>query len=905
MREQIRVEYISRLTSSISKIGPGSMFERFGAKFLDHHLGMPLIHRGLNVQLNPVGHTIDSYDEAGLIGAEYSIDQSYFVGSMTKASGDLIHVLRKHPDARDIYLLSSQLAPTGAILEFTARVARWPGLHDRAVHLYDARRIAEIIIDELIPSERAIDDLTEQLPALTHIIDDNAATLAVPGLDPGHVARPEMIAQIDAVFAGGASVVTLSGIGGLGKTRVAMEYAAERRGEYDTCIWIDGTELQRVEEAKAIPMWRGGESRNVAALLKSRPCLLVVDDAAPNLDVAGFAGFCRPGSHVLITRRNLRAGDIELPMMSEAMARDLLDRDAHVPCPDDTFRLFMESVGAHPLSLALINRTVVSSELSWAEVASDVASIPELVDGDARLADLLLGRLEGILSTELEIFQWAGSGTVDLRFLTDVLGPIRTQKLRGFGLTTADRPGTIKLHDIVFASVVTKDWLTAGRSAELDHALEAFIKKLMNTEGLALRMLASTMKQKLVELSGERQRPAFMVALLEVWRPSETRPELLFDPISAVAALAEKEQHDCAVEVRAVLETIEGLYRFEKGRGIDNARAKLTERLPVFDELLALPGLTERSWVEILHHQAKALKNLGSRPEAQAIFEAVVGGPHPLPAARLQLVRLYGDSDLEKAFDQADAIFAEAENEGTVSSNIILATFKDLPAVLRERILDRHADLVEREIIAAAEAQADDTIPALAAAARHWSWSDRGRLMKIFDSISLPEPSVMDDRARAACGELLGLVATGPAGVDPEFQRLGLEYFEAVDTPTSFGLQQHGQLLVEMGRYPDAEAILKQISNPPPFTSYWLSRAQLGKGDIGSARTSIDTAIAELKDPRHQRFLSSFLVQKFEIRAAAGEADAREDLLQAHAICEDPRYRESIEKRIAEIGPLQ
>src|SRR5690606_10352509 len=146
-----------------------------------------------------------------------------------------------------------------------------------------------------------------------------------------------------------------------------------------------------------------------------------------------------------------------------------------------------------------------------------------------------------------------------------------------------------------------------------------------------------------------------------------------------------------------------------------------------FDGLLALPGLSERSKAEIMHHHAKALKILGQKPEAQKMFEAVVQGPDPLPAARLQLMRLYAFGDVEKAFEQADAIFVQAESVGTASSNIILATFKDLPAVLRERILDRHADLVEREIISGAEADADDTFPALAAAARHWAWNDRSR----------------------------------------------------------------------------------------------------------------------------------------------------------------------------------
>lgn len=47
MHEAQRVEHIERLITGIGLIGPGSIFERFGAKFLDHHLDANLVHRGL------------------------------------------------------------------------------------------------------------------------------------------------------------------------------------------------------------------------------------------------------------------------------------------------------------------------------------------------------------------------------------------------------------------------------------------------------------------------------------------------------------------------------------------------------------------------------------------------------------------------------------------------------------------------------------------------------------------------------------------------------------------------------------------------------------------------------------------------------------------------------------------
>jgi hypothetical protein len=78
MREALRIEHVSRLIDGVKLIGPGPIFERFGAKFVDHHLGVNFNHRGLNVQLNPVGRTIDSYDDAQRTGAEYSAEKDYF-----------------------------------------------------------------------------------------------------------------------------------------------------------------------------------------------------------------------------------------------------------------------------------------------------------------------------------------------------------------------------------------------------------------------------------------------------------------------------------------------------------------------------------------------------------------------------------------------------------------------------------------------------------------------------------------------------------------------------------------------------------------------------------------------------------------------------------------------------------
>ena len=561
------------------------------------------------------------------------------------------------------------------------------------------------------------------------------------------------------------------------------------------------------------------------------------------------------------------------------------------------------TVGGHPLSLALVNR-VVADGTSWADVAKDCAAIPELTLGDQRLADRLLGRLANALARELQLFEWTGQAICDLRFLRRAVGPIGLAKLRQHGLTAPDRPPTLRLHDIIHASVIAQRWLTAERAAELDDQLEAFIEQLMAEEGLALRVLASTMRAKLETLAEGNPRAAFVVALLEIWKAAETRPELLPDPAAAVERLASLGSPPRPAEVRAVLETIEGMYRYEKLGSYEAARESLRARLPLFERLAAIDGLDSRSVTETQHHHAKALNILGMDGEARAMFEAVLAGPHPLHASRLQLVRLYSRSKdtINKAAEQADAILTAARNPGDVSSNVVLATLQALPSAggsWRQTLFDRHADLIEREILVAAEAGADDAFSAFAAAARHWSWHDRDRLLRVFASLEMIDPASLEDSTRAACGELFAEVAKGPDGVDAGFQTQALRYYRSVETPQDFGLQKHGQLLVEMDRPDEAEAILLRIRKPQPFAFYWLSKAQLAQGKHDEAMVAIDKALDGL--PLGQaRFRPTFLAHRFEVRRALSDPTAREDLTEAHRLCEDPKYRAALERRLAE-----
>lgn len=899
MREAQRVEHIDRLIAGVGLIGPGPMFERFGAKFLDHHLEVGLMHRGLNAQLNPVGGTVDSVDDPGRVAGEYSIEKDYFQARWAKPTNDLLHVVKTHPDVKDIYLLSSQLATAAGINAAKVRVGAWPGFAGRTIHFYDARRIVEVIVDEMLLDDGAMGALVEHLPVLDRILNEHRATLTLPTIDPRRVALPSVEAAIDAALSDENPVIAISGVAGTGKSDAAAAYADSRRNLYKVAMWVEGSELVKLADLSSQRLWRGGADLNVAGLLKSRACLLIIDDLPPEIALADLKALCGRGSRILATRRETAGGDISIPAFSAVEARQILDRDIAERCPDTVLNALMKTVGGHPMSFALVNKAVATGVATWAEVGEDCDSVAEFSDGRERLADRVLGRLKPLLATELTVFEWAGAPSCDHRFLRTAIRTPGLAKIRGQGLLAVDRPAVARLHDVVYASLKVQNWLTSERAAVLDQQFDDHLADLIAEESLALLILTATMRAKLESVAAARFSPAVLVALLHLWRPEELDRGVVGDPDAHLANLETRGVPVTYVETRFILESIEGLYRADKVSAIDDAKVRLAERLPIFERLLNLKVVNPLSRTEIRHHWAKALKILGRIDEASVQFEAVMSGPHPLNATRLQLIRLYaGKSD--RAVELADGILTAAETPLTVISSVVLGVVENL-SWARGNALDqffaRHGNLIEREIIQAAIAGLDQAYTALATVGRYWSWHEPERLRKIFDAVPVLPPEAADDRTSGALGEIL--LKLGKYTVNPGLQEAAVAYFGSIKEPNDFQFQKYGEVLIDLRRFPEAEAVLRKAGkiNTDAFINYRLSQALLGRGAAGEALAAIELALALLQN---DKFRASFLEQRFLARKAQSDPLAVEDLDAAIAVCQPGKYLARLQLRRAD-----
>jgi tetratricopeptide (TPR) repeat protein len=422
---------------------------------------------------------------------------------------------------------------------------------------------------------------------------------------------------------------------------------------------------------------------------------------------------------------------------------------------------------------------------------------------------------------------------------------------------------------------------------------------LIAEESLALLVLATIMRAKLEAIAATRFSPAVLVALLYLWRPEELDRGMVRDPDDYLAALEARDAPAAYVEIRVILEAIECLYRAEKVASIDEAKARLAERLPLFERLLALEMVNPLSHAETRHHWGKALKILARVEEASEQFETVMAGPHPLNATRLQLIRLYAGKN-DRAVELADEILTAAEIPLTVISSVVLAVVENLSwakGKALDQLFAKHGDLIEREIVQAANAGLEQAYTALATVGRYWSWNEPDRLKKIFDAVTVMPPEAADDRTSGALGEILLKLGKYPA--DRELQERAVAYFQSIAAPNDYQLQKYGEVLIDLGRHAEAETILRRVRKleADAFANYRLSQAVLGQEKPDEALALADFALACLEG---DKFRASFLEQRFLARKAQRDHRAVEDLDAAIAVCPPGKYLGSLRRKRAQ-----
>ena len=153
----------------------------------------------------------------------------------------------------------------------------------------------------------------------------------IPARNPEFTGRDQLLVALREVLTGGdrAVVQALHGIGGVGKTQLAAEYAWRFAGAYELAWWVDAEQGGLIGDQFAAlgaalgcvePGAPTGAVRDaVLGELRDRGRWLLVFDNAQ--DAGDLAGWLPGGGHVLITSRQHRWAQVAAPVEVDVLAR--------------------------------------------------------------------------------------------------------------------------------------------------------------------------------------------------------------------------------------------------------------------------------------------------------------------------------------------------------------------------------------------------------------------------------------------------------------------------------------------------------------------------------------------------------------------------------------------------------
>jgi transcriptional regulator with XRE-family HTH domain len=200
---------------------------------------------------------------------------------------------------------------------------------DTAVLLSGALGLAEPVRELFVAAARGQVPAAEVLGAVRGA---RPRVWNVPARNPGFTGRDDLLAAVrEQLVAGDRAVVqALHGMGGVGKTQLAAEYAHQFAGSYDLAWWINAEQGGLIGDQVAalglalgcVPPGAGTEAVRAAVLAELRHrgrWLLVFDNAEDPADVAPWLP--GGGGHVLITSRQRGWQEVAAPVEVDVLAR--------------------------------------------------------------------------------------------------------------------------------------------------------------------------------------------------------------------------------------------------------------------------------------------------------------------------------------------------------------------------------------------------------------------------------------------------------------------------------------------------------------------------------------------------------------------------------------------------------
>lgn len=300
--------------------------------------------------------------------------------------------------------------------------------------------------------------------------------------------------------------LVLYGLGGVGKTQLALEYVTRFGGAYDLVWWVPADRAERARAALVgladrlgVPQRANADQTVTAVLnrLESRELsFLLVYDGVEDDDIRGLIPAI--GGNVIVTGRDPGLArdstnePLEVPDFDSDEAVDFLSR-RHPDIDDELARNLTLRLGRLPLALEQVSALRHATRMAWADLVSrldepdgglfadgaEPAYYPHTVSASLRLGLEQLRAASPFAAQVFELFAWFGAEPVARALLRqggngDVTRPLKRVLQQPIELAkamaTISRYGLARLH-------------TADQRIEVQPLMRLALRDLLGEEG--------------------------------------------------------------------------------------------------------------------------------------------------------------------------------------------------------------------------------------------------------------------------------------------------------------------------------------------------------------------------------------------------------------------------------------
>ncbi|XVH56818.1 hypothetical protein RYX27_11065 [Providencia hangzhouensis] len=912
MKQELRNTYIARITKEMSEVLTGSTFEHFGyiiveQVFSDYELN----HRGTNLAGAPVGHVVDTFSSCSQVVAEYSTDAGYFI-DFRKIENDKVHALEHYPESlKTLFLLSNRECPPKSQRRVTELVSNAEATNSIELIIWDARKIAEYIVNDLLFDEAVTERLAHFLPSIQTIRNESALNLTLPKVEDSYQPRADIESELSHRLLTGHSCVVV-GFGGAGKTNLAIAIANSIKEEFDLALWLDASEVQNLDDLGHYDVYRNGHQVNILGLLKSKKILLILDNLFAPASQQHLEDICFNESVILATRRNVvDKSDWQLPLLSTEVAKSILEYDTEAPCPESTFKKVYDVVGGYPLIYGLMNANIRSDDYEWEDIDSDCDAILEYEDDkNQKLTERLLGHLQGSLATQLSFLKACETKIIDLDFAKASIKPIGVKKLIKSTIVTKSNLGFLKVHDVIFEALASLNIEQSNISGLLKDYLE-------NTEAemwAAFLRVSHRHKKLIYRLYKSTGDSIYLYSSLIASVPSTLNKSEIASPSDQFANISSFLPKIERTKVLALIESIENIYLLDKETSIDFAKSELEKSLSIFLELKGLVTEDIELLKLVMHHYAKCLLRLNEESKAETEFVILNQEYASMYEVKLQLARIYSKSDRAiEAKQLIEEILDAWQTESSPSISVALASFELVSRTsmreYKKELNEKYSDLISLIIKESMAFGYDHSYRAFSVFAGDWAFNHPEKFLDIFGYLPLPPFSLIsDDNTKNSVGDLYREAGKIHLRMnDPKaevYLNLALEFYMSVIRRKPFHVRRIAETRCLLGQYEESETICLELldnNDSDPFVYFWLSKSLFGMNKFSEALERIDVGIDKLQD-FSASFEASFLEVKSDIHRALGLEDYIGLLDAGVRKSDSPKYASQLKEKILSLG---